>query len=496
MIVVRPGERIPVDAELVDGSSAVDESMLTGESMPVRKERGDRVFGGTVNKSGAFQARATALGETSALARIIALMHDAQATRAPIQDLADRVSAVFVPTVIGLAAVTFAVWLVIGGQTYIAQAIAASVSVLIIACPCAMGLAVPTAVMVATGKGAHLGLLIKGGEALERLGRVDTVLFDKTGTITEGSPEVTTVIAVDGGSTERVVAAAAGAERMSEHPVAEAIVRHAASSGVAIPAASEFSSEPGRGVHARIAGDVVIVGSPSYVEQQGVAIGELSAAIEHVATLGASPIVVARRGHVLGLIGVADRLRDTSARAVAELRRQGIAVAMLTGDNVRTAESIARAAGIDDVVAGLLPEQKTAEIERRQREGQVVAMVGDGVNDAPALARADVGIAIAGGTDIAVEASDVTLMRQDISGVSDAIELSRRAMRTMRGNLFWAFVYNVVGIPLAAGVLYPRFGILLSPVVASAAMALSSVSVVSNSLRLRRWSPRAGGAAA
>jgi Cu+-exporting ATPase len=389
-----------------------------------------------------------------------------------------------------IAALTFIVWLMVGGQSHIAQAIVASVSVLIIACPCAMGLAIPTAVMVATGKGAQLGLLIKGGEALERAGRVDMVLFDKTGTITRGWPEVTEVAVVGDVTPEKVIGVAAGAERLSEHPVAEAIVRHAAAAGVAIPAANEFVSEPGRGVRARVAGEIVVVGSPAFVELQGVPLDGARAAIDRISANGASPIVVARRGKPLGVIGVADAIRETSRAAVERLRAHGLAVAMLTGDNARTAESIARAAGIDDVAAGLLPEQKTEEIERRQGEGHVVAMVGDGVNDGPALARADVGVAIAGGTDIALEASDITLMRQDLGGVADAIELSRRAMRTMRGNLFWAFVYNVVGIPIAAGVLYPVFGILLDPVVASAAMALSSVSVVTNSLRLRRWSPR------
>ena len=490
IVIVRPGERVPVDAELVDGASAVDESMLTGESMPVSKQRGDRVFGGTVNRSGAFQARATSLGEASALSRIIKLMHDAQATRAPIQNLADRVSAVFVPTVIAIAVLTFVVWLTVGGQRHVVQAIAASVSVLIIACPCAMGLAIPTAVMVATGKGAQLGLLIKGGEALERTGRVDLVMFDKTGTVTRGAPEVTEVAVVGDETAEKVIGIAAGAERLSEHPVADAIVRRAAALGVAIPAANEFLSEPGRGVRARVAGEIVLVGRPMFVEQQGISLEAVRAHIERIAMTGASPIVVVRHGRPLGVIGVADAIRDTSRAAVARLRARGIGVAMLTGDNPRAAAAIAQAAGIDDVAAGLLPEQKTEEIERRQRAGHVVAMVGDGVNDAPALARADVGIAIAGGTDIAVEASDVTLMRQDLGGVADAIELSRRAMRTMRGNLFWAFIYNVVGIPIAAGVLYPAFGILLDPVVASVAMALSSVSVVTNSLRLRRWSPR------
>ena len=489
VVVVRPGERVPVDGEIVNGASAVDESMLTGESMPVNKTVGDRVFGGTVNRTGAFHAAATTLGEDSALARIVKLMREAQGTRAPIQHLADRVSAVFVPTVISIAIVTAAVWLVAGGASHVVQAISASVSVLIIACPCAMGLAVPTAVMVATGKGAELGLLIKGGEALERAGKVNTVVLDKTGTVTSGRPVVTDVIAMDGIAESDVLAAAASAERMSEHPIAKAILDRATERRIQPAASTEFLSETGRGVRARVNGLTTLVGGASLLEGDGITVAALAPAAGRLAADGKTPVFVASNARLLGVMGVADQIRETSAVAVSRMRDAGVDVVMLTGDDARTAESIARQAGIAEVAAGLLPDGKTEEIVRRQKAGRVVAMVGDGINDAPALAQADVGIAVGSGTDIAIEASDVTLMRPDLRGVADAIALSRRTMRTMRENLFWAFVYNVIGIPIAAGALYPKFGLLLNPVVASAAMALSSVSVVSNSLRLRRWTP-------
>jgi len=488
--VVRPGERIPIDGEIVQGASAVDESMLTGESMPVNKTQGDRVFGGTVNRTGAFQVRATTLGEDSALARIVKLMREAQATRAPIQNLADRVSAVFVPVVLSIAILTFIAWLTLGGSSQLVRAIAASVSVLIIACPCAMGLAVPTAVMVATGKGAELGLLIKGGEALERAGKVDTVVLDKTGTVTQGAPSVTESIPAAGVTEEELLAVAASVERFSEHPIAKAIVRHATERQTTISAATDFLSETGRGVRARLKGELVMVGSAGLLESDGVSVLPLRAAAERLATAGQTTVFAARNGRLLGVIGVADRIRESSAGAIRRLRQHGITVVMSTGDNARTAAAIGREAEIDEVIAEVLPEQKAADIARRQKEGRVVAMVGDGINDAPALAQADIGIAIGTGADVAIEASDVTLMRPDIDAVADAILLSRRTMRTMRENLFWAFAYNVIGIPLAAGVLYPRFGVLLNPVIASAAMALSSVSVVTNSLRLRRWTPQ------
>lgn len=489
VVVVRPGERVPVDGTVVEGTSAIDESMLTGESMPVNKGAGDHVFGGTVNRAGAFRLSATTLGDDSALARIVRLMRDSQATRAPIQNLADRVSAVFVPVVISLSIITLVVWLIVGGSAHLLQAITASVSVLIIACPCAMGLAVPTAVMVATGKGAELGLLIKGGEALERAGNVDTIVLDKTGTVTEGTPAVTDVVAESGETTDNVIAKAAGVEQLSEHPVAAAIVRAARDANTPVPRSSEFATVTGRGVTAQIDGSSVSVGSEEFVATCSTTSDEMRSAARRLASEGKTPVLVAVDGRTIGVIGVSDRIRLSSAAAIQRFKSMGMSVAMLTGDATPAAQFIASQAGIDDVAAQLLPDQKTGEIARRQREGHVVAMVGDGINDAPSLAQADVGVAIGTGTDIAIEASDITLMRPDLGAVADAIELSRRAMRTMRENLFWAFAYNVVGIPIAAGVLYPRFGLLLSPVIASAAMALSSVSVVTNSLRLRRWTP-------
>jgi P-type Cu+ transporter len=488
-VVVRPGERVAVDGEIIDGASAVDESMLTGESMPVSKSRGDRVFGGTVNGNGALLTRATSLGEESALARIVTLMRDAQATRAPIQSLADRVSGVFVPVVFAIAAVTLVVWLIVGGRAHAAQAIAASVSVLIIACPCAMGLAVPTAVMVATGKGAERGVLIKGGRALERAGGVDTVLLDKTGTLTTGRPTVTDVFAADGVDDDALVGAAASVERLSEHPIARAIVEYARERHTTRRAATGFSAEAGRGARAHVDNEEVVVGAASFVEDAAALPSEVSSAAAHLSAEGKTLVFVARGGRTLGVIAVADEIRPTSAAAISRLRRLGLEVAMITGDSARTAQAIARDAGIARIAAGLLPAQKTAEVERLQNERRVVAMVGDGINDAPALARADVGIALGSGTDVAIDASEITLMRPDLGGVADAISLSRRTMRTIRENLFWAMIYNVVGIPIAAGVLFPRYGIVLNPVVASAAMALSSVSVVGNSLRLRRWTP-------
>jgi P-type Cu+ transporter len=485
-VVLRPGERIPVDGEVLSGASAVDESMLTGESMPVAKQAGDRVIGGTINRTGAFRFRATMLGADSALARIVRLMRDAQGTRAPIQRLADRVSGIFVPVVIGLAAATFAIWLAADGSAV--RAFAAAVAVLIIACPCAMGLAVPTAVMVATGRGAELGILIKGGEALQRAGDVTTVVLDKTGTITEGRPTVTDLIPAPGSkvSADALLRLVAGLESASEHPLADAVVRHARERGLAVPAPEEFQSVTGRGAVGVVEGSFLAAGNERLMDDYAVDPAPLAADAERLTGEGKTAIHVAVDGKLAGLLAVADPLKATSREAVARLRRMGLEVVLLTGDNRRTAEAVAREAGIERVVAGVLPEGKVAEIRRLQGEGNIVAMVGDGVNDAPALSAADLGMAIGTGADVAVEASDVTLMRGDPRGIAAAVALSRRTLRTMRQNLFWAFIYNVIGIPIAAGALYPAFGILLSPILASAAMAFSSVSVVGNSLRLRR----------
>ena len=492
VIVVRPGERVPTDGDVVSGESAVDESMLTGESAPVPKRAGARVIGGTINRTGALRYRATTLGADSVLAQIVRLMRDAQGSRAPIQNLADRISGVFVPVVVSIAIATFVVWFVAGdlaGATAPAvHAFAAAVAVLIIACPCAMGLAVPTAVMVATGRGAEAGVLIKGGEALQRAGAIDTVVLDKTGTVTEGRPTVTDVVVASGApyADDALLALAAGLEGSSEHPLADAIVRHARDRGLTIATAERFQSVTGRGAMARVDGHDVLAGNETLLAEHAIDAAPLRDAAARLSEDAKTPVYVAIDGTLAGLLAVADPIKPTSREAIAALRRRGIDVVMLTGDTVRTADAVAREAGIARVVAGVLPEGKVDEIRRLQESGRVVAMVGDGVNDSAAIARADVGIAIGTGTDIAAEAADVVLMRGDLRSVTQAIALSRRTMRTMKQNLFWAFVYNVVGIPIAAGVLYPAFGLLLSPVIASAAMAFSSVSVVTNSLRLRR----------
>ena len=491
VVLVRPGERVPVDGEILDGASALDESMLTGESLPVDKRAGDAVFGGTINRTGAFRFRADHVGADSAVQRIARMMRDAQGSRAPIQQLADRVSAVFVPVVLSLAVATFAGWVAIAGEGAMMQAFAAAVAVLIIACPCAMGLAVPTALMVATGRGAASGILIKGGDALQRAGAISTVVLDKTGTITEGRPTVTdVVVAQDAGLDEdALLARAAALEVASEHPLADAIVRAARERSLALAPVHEFSSVTGQGAVAMVGDERLVIGNAALLAGEGLDAGALAGAAGALADRGRTPVFVATttgRPRVLGIIAVADPIKPTSRNAVARLRALGLDVVMLTGDNARTAGVIAHDAGIDRVVAGVLPDGKVAEIARLQAEGRVVAMVGDGVNDAPALARADVGLAVGSGTDIAIEAADITLMRGDLGGVATAIALSRRTMTTMKQNLFWAFVYNVVGIPVAAGLLYPVAGVLLSPVLASAAMAFSSVSVVANSLRLNR----------
>ncbi len=487
-VVVRPGERVPVDGEIISGQSAIDESMLTGESLPVQKTTGDRVIGGTINRTGSFRYRATTLGADSMLAQIVRLMRDAQGSRAPIQRLADRVSGIFVPVVISLAIATFVVWFLAADAAPGVRAFAAAVAVLIIACPCAMGLAVPTAVMVSTGKGAELGVLIKGGEALQRAGDVRTVVLDKTGTVTEGRPTVTDLIIAPGApwSDDALLRLVASIERSSEHPLADAIVRHARERDLTIPDVESFDSVTGRGAVGVVEGSAAAVGNAPLMADYAIDVTPLAADAERLAAEGKTAMYVAADGALAGVIAVSDPIRPTSRQAIARLHALGLEVVMLTGDNERTAQAIAAQAGIDRVVAGVLPAGKVAEVKRLQAEGKVVAMVGDGVNDAPALAQADIGMAIGTGTDIAAEAADIVLMRGDLQSATHAIVLSRRTMRTMKQNLFWAFVYNVVGIPIAAGVLYPAFGLLLSPILASAAMAFSSVSVVANSLRLRR----------
>jgi P-type Cu+ transporter len=484
IVVVRPGERIPVDGMLVEGSSDVDESMLTGEPLPVAKSAGDRVVGGTLNTTGAFRYRATSVGAESVLARIVGLMEEAQSSRAPIQRLADRVSAVFVPSVLAIAIVTFVAWYVIAGPSALPHAIAAAVSVLIIACPCAMGLAVPTAVMVATGRGAEMGLLIKGGEVLQRAGDVDTVVLDKTGTVTEGAPAVARVIALGPFSESEILVYAAALERQSEHPMATAIVRAANAKELSLYPATEFTSRTGSGVTGKVQGHELAVGNAALMRELGIS-NEDPRLADGSSLKAMSDLYVAIDGRVVGAIAVSDSLRPTSREAVQRLQEMEVEVVLLTGDRFSTATAIAQEIGIQRVVAEVLPQDKVAEIRRLQALGRVVAMVGDGINDAPALAQSDVGISMPKGTDIAIEASDIALMRSDLRGVPAAISLSRQTMTTMKQNLFWAFVYNVIGIPIAAGVLYPFTGVMLSPIIASAAMALSSVSVVTNSLRLR-----------
>ena len=478
IFVVRPGERIAADGEVVSGSSAVDESMLTGESMPVPKGKGDRITGGTINRTGALKARATTLGSDSALSRIVQLMRDAQGTRAPIQNLADRISRVFVPVVVSIAIATFVAWFITGDAL---RALVAAISVLIIACPCAMGLAVPTAVMVASGRGAQLGALIKGGEALQRAHEIDVVALDKTGTLTAGQPTVTEIVTAPGAREEEILALAASVEALSEHPLADAITRAAADRAIARVDARDFESRTGRGVVARLADRRrVAAGSAALLAEMGIEVGSLREAADSFAARALTPVFVAADDTPLGVLGIADPLKPGARDAVARLRRMGLQVVMLSGDTSATAEAVGREVGIDRVIAQLTPDGKVAEIRALQERGGVVAMIGDGVNDAPALAQADVGIAMGTGTDIAMDAGDITLMRGDLAAAVDAIALARGTMRVMKQNLFWAFIYNVIGIPLAA------LGT-LSPMIASGAMAFSSASVVTNSLRLRRF---------
>jgi Cu+-exporting ATPase len=489
VVLVRPGERVPVDGIVRGGDSAVDESMLTGESMPVDKHAGDRVIGATINSTGVLEIEATAVGAASTLARIVQLMKDAQGSQAPIQRLADRISAVFVPSVVTIALITFAVWMLVPSEPSLVRGLSAAVAVLIIACPCAMGLAVPTAVMVGTGRGAAAGVLIKGGEPLERLASVDTVVFDKTGTLTEGRPRVVDHLVAAGFNDDDVLTVAAAIEGKSEHPLAQAIVSHARASRRSAEGAEadveNFIALPGRGVFAVVDGRHVIAGTASLLTESGIGFGELNAATQVWTASGRTPVFVAIGGKIAGAFAVADTIRPNAKEIVGRLRKHGVQVVMLTGDRETTARAIAGQAGISDVIAEVLPDGKVDAIKSLQQAGRLVAMVGDGINDAPALAQADVGIAMASGTDIAAEAADVTLMRSDLTSLVHALTLARQTMATMKQNLFWAFIYNVIGIPVAAGVLYPAFGLQLSPVIASGAMAFSSVSVVLNSLRLR-----------
>jgi Cu+-exporting ATPase len=485
VIVVRPGERLPVDGTVIEGASFVDESMITGEPVPVEKRQGAEVVGGTVNTSGSFLLRATRVGSESVLAQIIRFVEEAQAGKPPVQALADRIAAVFVPVVVAAAAVTFAAWLVFGPAPALNHAFVAAVSVLVIACPCAMGLATPTAVLVATGKAAEHGILFRKGTALEGLARATTVLLDKTGTLTEGRPRMTSIRVLDGDETS-VLRLVAAAETRSEHPVGQAIVSAAEARGSALPAVASFRAEAGFGIEASIEGHRVHVGAPRWMERSGVDVGPATEVVAGLSAEAETAVLAAIDGKLSAVFGVADPPRRESKEAVAALRAMGLTVVMVTGDGRATAEAVARAVGIDRVLADQLPQGKAEEIARLQAEGQTVVFAGDGINDAPALARADVGIAMGTGTDIAIEAGDVILMRGDLSALVDVVALGRQALRVIRQNFFWAYAYNVALIPLAAGALYPVLGVMLSPVIAAFAMSASSLFVLGNSLRLRR----------
>ena len=485
-VLVRPGEKIPLDGEVLDGASAVDESMITGEPLPVDKGPGDIVVGATINRTGAFTFRVTRTGRDTTLQQIIRLVQEAQGRKAPIQRLADRVAGVFVPVVLVIAVVTFGLWLLLGPTPSLTYALLTAVSVLIIACPCALGLATPTAIMVATGKAAEQGILVKGGDAVERLQAVDVVVLDKTGTLTEGRPRLTDVVPFGAWTEEDLLALSASAEARSEHPIGAAIVEAAQARKLSLSDVESFASQTGSGIEARIEGRDVRIGNAAFLNGSGVQESVQTEDEDALARDGKTIVRVAVGGELAGLLAVSDAIRATSEEAVRRLHERGVEVVMLTGDAAASAQAVARAVGIDRVEADVRPEDKAAVVAALQAEGRVVAMVGDGINDAPALAQADVGIAIGTGTDVAIEASDVTLLRDNLLAVSDAFRLSEQTLRTIKQNLFFAFVYNIIGIPIAAGLLYPFFGLLLSPMIASGAMALSSVSVVTNSLRLSK----------
>ncbi len=482
---VRPGDKVPLDGEVLEGSSNVDESLVTGEPVPVAKAVGARVTGGTLNGQGSFVMRADRVGQDTVLAQIVRMVAGAQRSRAPIQRLADQVAGLFVPLVIAVAVLAFAAWAIWGPEPRLAYGLIAAVTVLIIACPCALGLATPMSIMVGVGRGAQAGVLIKNAEALERLERIDTLVVDKTGTLTRGRPEVVALVPAGGLTEDELLRLAAGLERHSQHPLAEAVVRAAIGRNLAMPAVAGFEAPIGRGVTGTVEGRRVVVGNARLMEEAGIELGALAAEAERLRGDGATVFFVATDGAPAGIVAVADPVKETTPAALAGLKAEGVRVVMLTGDNRTTAEAVARRLGIAEVEADVLPEDKQRVVERLKAEGRRVAMAGDGVNDAPALAAAEVGIAMGTGTDVAIESAGVTLLGGDLTGILRARRLSRAAMRNIRQNLFFAFAYNAAGVPIAAGVLYPVFGILLSPVIAAAAMALSSVSVVGNALRLR-----------
>lgn len=494
IVLVRPGEKIPVDGVVTEGSSAVDESMLTGESIPVEKKPNDEVFGATINKTGAFSFKATKVGKDTALQQIVKLVQDAQGSKPPIAKLADQISGVFTPVVICIAIATFVVWFVAASpEVRFTMALVNFVSVLIIACPCALGLATPTAIMVGTGKGAENGILIKGGDSLETAHKLNTVVLDKTGTITRGEPSLTDVVTADGVAENDFLQTVASAEKSSEHPLAAAIVRGAQNRNLQFEKVENFNALEGRGIEARVSGRDLLLGNLRLMNERKIQLNGANATVEKLAGEGKTPMFAAIDGKFAGVVAVADTIKPESKDAISALQNMGLEVVMMTGDNKRTAEAVAAQVGIKRVLAEVLPEGKSSEIKKLQAEKKLVGMVGDGINDAPALAQADVGIAIGTGTDVAIEASDITLIKGDLRGVVTAIRLSKATIRSVKQNLFWAFIYNVAGIPIAAGLLYPFTGWLLSPIIASAAMSLSSVSVVANSLRLRSFkSPKTG----
>jgi len=487
IILVKPGEKIPVDGEILEGNTSIDESMLTGESMPVEKKAGDQVYAASINKNGVIKFKATKVGEDTALAQIVKLVEEAQGSKAPIAKMADIVSGYFVPIVFAIAVVTFLAWFISGESLLFSLTV--FIAILVIACPCALGLATPTAIMVGTGKGAEYGILIKGGEALETTHKIDTIIFDKTGTITEGKPEVTDVIAINGINKDYLIQIAASAEKGSEHPLGDAIVKDSEKRGLEFLKIDQFEAIPGYGIEVEINGIKILLGNKKLMDERKISLQEMENQSDSFASQGKTPMYVAMGQKLSGIIAVADVVKQNSRRAIEKLQSMGIDVAMITGDNKKTAEAIAKQVGITHILAEVLPQDKSNEVKKLQAEGKKVAMVGDGINDAPALAQADIGIAIGSGTDVAIESADIVLMRSDLMDVPTAIQLSKSTIRNIKQNLFWAFGYNVIGIPIAAGLLHLFGGPLLNPIFAAAAMSLSSVSVVTNALRLKRFKP-------